>query len=164
MANQSKIEILLRDPLGKTARQERNRLLITSLVGLAVAKAHILPTKISSLGIDFSGANQRAFVILLALAVLYFLAAFAIYGLMDVFLSLAMARKAQWEEAMRATRERGMSKYEWERFERACKHIRPSRVNWRLVSPLFYFRAVVFEFLFPCALGLIAIVLLFRTH
>jgi hypothetical protein len=164
MPNQSTLEILLSDPLGKVARQERNRLLVTSLIGLAVAKAHILPTKISSLGIDFSGANQRAFVVLLALAVLYFLLAFAIYGLMDVFLSLAIARKAQREAYIRAA-ELEMSASESQRYRATLAQERRPIVNWRLISvPLFYFRAVLFDFLFPCVLGIVAIVLLFRAH
>lgn len=168
MSNQSRIEILLSDPLGKTARQERNRLLLSSLLGLAVSKAHIIPTKISSLGIDFSGANQRAFVFLLALAVLYFLVAFALYGLMDVSLAMATARKAQQEAYMTLAREREMNTMERERLARSRElsmRDRPPIVNWRVVSPLlFYLRAVMFDFLFPCALGIVAVVFLLRTH
>jgi hypothetical protein len=42
-------EILLEDPLGKITRQERTRLLVSSLIGIIVAKAKVVPTEITAL-------------------------------------------------------------------------------------------------------------------
>ena len=52
-------EILLENPLGKITRQERTRLLVSSLIGIIVAKAKVVPTEITAL-LTPSALVQRA--------------------------------------------------------------------------------------------------------
>ncbi|OAI09362.1 hypothetical protein A1359_02260 [Methylomonas lenta] len=73
----------LNDPLNEITRKERRNLLIASTVGLLVAKAGMVPTKFEAFGIELSVPDQEVFVILMLLIVLYFLAAFVIYGISD---------------------------------------------------------------------------------
>ncbi len=75
----------LTDPLSEITRKERRNLLIASTVGLLVAKAGMVPAKFEAFGIELSVPDQKVFVILMLLTVLYFLAAFVIYGISDFF-------------------------------------------------------------------------------
>lgn len=75
----------LGDPLGEITRKERRNLLIAGTVGVLVAKAGLVPSKISALGIDLSAPAQDAFVMLVGLVIVYFLCAFIIYGVSDFF-------------------------------------------------------------------------------
>jgi len=75
----------LGDPLGEITRKERRNLLIAGTVGVLVAKADLVPSKISALGIDLSAPAQDAFVMLVGLVIVYFLCAFLIYGVSDFF-------------------------------------------------------------------------------
>lgn len=75
----------LGDPLGEITRKERRNLLIAGTVGVLVAEAGLVPSKISALGIDLSAPAQDAFVMLVGLVIVYFLCAFFIYGVSDFF-------------------------------------------------------------------------------
>lgn len=72
------------DPLSEVTRKERRALLGVSLLGLALVKVPLVPTKLSALGIEFADVNQRMFVHLYSLVVVYFVLAFLIYGLTDL--------------------------------------------------------------------------------
>ena len=72
------------DPLSEVTRKERRALLGVSLLGLALVKVPLVPTKLSALGVEFADLNQKTFVVLYSLVVVYFLLAFLIYGLTDL--------------------------------------------------------------------------------
>jgi hypothetical protein len=140
-------QLLLQDPLSKVSRQERTRLLVSSVCGLIVAKAGILPNKIESLGIEFSTSNRKAMIIILGFVVLYFLLAFVIYGFFDILLAFVAAGYANVREIGRLE-----SKFPGERFGRS-----------RTTKVLFLFRAGLFEFLLPISVGTYSLVSLIST-
>ena len=74
----------LRDPLSDVTRKERRSLLGASLVAAVVAKTGLVPTKIESLGIDFSTSDQALLLKSGAVVVAYFLTAFTVYGAIDL--------------------------------------------------------------------------------
>src|ERR1043166_8655498 len=80
---QQPADVLGSDPLRQITRRERQALLGVSAIGLVVAQSGLVPSRISALGIEFDRADQRVFVVALALLVAYFLAAFAIYASHD---------------------------------------------------------------------------------
>lgn len=77
------LQVILRDPLSEVTRKERRMLLSFSVVGVFVARAGLVPAKISALGIDFERTQQQTLLLLFALVVCYFVAAFVIYGFTD---------------------------------------------------------------------------------
>jgi hypothetical protein len=81
--------------LSETTSKERRFLLAAALLGVAIAQAGFLPTKISALGIDFERANQRSVLLLLALVLIYFILTFALYAAADL-----MAWRMAYNEAM----------------------------------------------------------------
>lgn len=85
MSGPNPIEFLS-DPLSPIARAERRNLLIAGTVGLLVAIAGIVPTKISALGIELSLPAQEMFIYIVCGTIVYFLAAFIIYGVSDFFI------------------------------------------------------------------------------
>jgi hypothetical protein len=137
-------EILLQDPLSKVTRQERSRLLVVSLIGTLVAKAGIVPTKISALGIELSSANQKMFLHSLSAVVLYFLIAFALYGWFDFLKSFTAAGLAI-QRHIAALREA----YPGDRFGFG----RTFRIH-------FLVRALIFELALPMAFAVYALVVL----
>lgn len=77
------IEIFQQEFLCDEARRERQTLLIVSAIGLAIAKTGLLPSRISSLGVEFSGNDQRAMLTIISALILYLLAAFCIHSFAD---------------------------------------------------------------------------------
>ncbi len=76
-------DLISYDPLSEVTRRERRTLLGISMLGLALAKVPLVPTKFAALGIEFAEINRQAFVYLYALLVLYYLIAFVIYAFTD---------------------------------------------------------------------------------
>lgn len=76
---------ILKDPLSDVTRKERVYLLVTSTIGIAIAKTGLIPSRISALGIQFEEANQSALLLLLGSVAAYFLVAFIIYAVADFF-------------------------------------------------------------------------------
>ena len=77
-------DLISYDPLTEVTRKERRALLGTSMLGLALAKVPLIPTKLVALGIEFSEVNRQTFVQLYGLIVLYYLVAFLVYAFTDL--------------------------------------------------------------------------------
>ena len=90
------VDVRLKDHVSETTRKERRYLLAVGFGWIVVAKAGLVPTEITNLGIRFSEVNQSVLLKAAAAAVAYFLVAFLIHGLHD-YLSwrLALARALQ---------------------------------------------------------------------
>jgi hypothetical protein len=76
---------ILSDPLSDVTRKERLYLLAVSIIGIAIVKTGLIPTEITTLGVKFEEANQNTLLSILALVGLYFLAAFLIYAVADLY-------------------------------------------------------------------------------
>ncbi len=85
MSEPNPVEFLA-DPLSPITRIERRNLLLASTAGILIAKAGLIPTQISALGITLSDPNQSTFIVVMALTVVYFLCAFVVYGVADFFI------------------------------------------------------------------------------
>lgn len=157
MSENSPVKLSLQDPLGDVTRQERKMLLRVSIVGVLIAKAGLVPSKISTLGIELNATHQQYFQVILASVVVYFLFAFVLYGFSD-FLSWRIAyndaSKVNYQNFFDAAM-RG-SKADAEKYY---------PIEWvsvwprKLAFPVSMLRAS-FEFLVPVALGIYAAFLL----
>jgi hypothetical protein len=78
-------QALLKDPLSQETRKERRSLLAVSAIGLIIAKAGLVPTRIAALGIEFSQTDRTTLLRSLALITVYFLVAFIFYALADYY-------------------------------------------------------------------------------
>jgi len=74
----------LKVPLGSVAIANRKQLLLFSVLSLIVTVVGVMPTKVSMLGIEFDASNQRAFLVLLTLGVVYYLVSFVVSMLSDL--------------------------------------------------------------------------------
>ncbi|MBM4855601.1 hypothetical protein HYO47_22400 [Vibrio parahaemolyticus] len=74
-------EKALVDPLSEVTRKERRMLLGLSMLGVFFAKTGIVPSKISTLGIELAATEQSSFFYVLAAMLVYF--AFALYAFSD---------------------------------------------------------------------------------
>jgi hypothetical protein len=72
-----------RDSLGDIARRERKGLLAASLVALATSWGDLIPNKIEALGLTVEELDPDKLLLLLALVVIYFVAAFSLYAYAD---------------------------------------------------------------------------------
>ena len=164
MPEQSNRDILLGDPLADATRKERKMLLGISVLGVALVKTGLVPTKISALGVEFDKTNQQALLGILALLALYFLIAFIIYAAAD-FLA--------WRRALVAYRVDRMRTHGRERRELHPDVLKQEEaflleqskgsVLFGLVRPISVLRAL-FEFLLPIAVGLYAISVLWVSR
>lgn len=81
----SDLEVFLaKDPLSDLSRKARRKLLLTGFVSIVVAKGHLVPKKITLLGIEFSEPQQEVFFYALAGLMAYFIVQFSAYLLSDV--------------------------------------------------------------------------------
>jgi len=155
-------EIRIRDPLSDVTRKERRLLLGVSVIGIALVKIGLVPSKISAFGIDFTPVNQKSLVYLFAVIVIYFLAAFIIYSASD-FIAWRLAFRAALEEILRkriaARKNVGLRPVDEESRElenMLNERLRRERVVFALSGPVSVIRAL-FEFLLPITAGLYTI-------
>lgn len=160
--SETALQVSLKDPLSEITRKERRMLLSISVLSAFIAKSGLVPTKIQALGIELEQGDQRAFLIVMMLVVLYFLVAFILYGVTD-FLSwrlsyneMAKASYRQFLDQMDRLSSRESNPYE--------EIIKSWRSTWpnRLAGPASFMRAA-FEFLLPFIIGGYAIYALYSA-
>ena len=159
MTNRTPREIKLSDPLSEVARKERKFLLASCILGIAMVKAGIVPSKISVLGIDFAKTDQKFLLLVLGIIILYFLVAFLIYAASDIIIWHNL-----FSQSLKASMvSRGKSEAEKDPLMVMEDYIddflrRPFSVRFilGLTNPVSLLRAI-FEFLLPIAAGIYAI-------
>lgn len=75
--------IILKDPLSPISRKTRRNLLVSSVIAIFIVYTGLIPTKISTLGVEFSNADQSSLLIVLGFIVIYFIIAFYLSGIAD---------------------------------------------------------------------------------
>ena len=157
-------EIRLRDPLSEVTRAERRTLLGVSAVGIVIAKSGLVPSKISTLGIEFDHADQRVLLRMTSAIVFYFLVAFLIYAASDLLawrLSFYHALVDWRKSRSLATEEERQIERQIER-EATYLWSFSRQVMFSLSTPISLIRAV-FEFAIPIIIGIYTVVVLLRT-
>lgn len=71
------------DPLSEVTRKIRRNLLATASMSYLIVFMGLLPTKLLTLGIEFSEQNQFSFLVIILCLVLYFGITFSIYAVED---------------------------------------------------------------------------------
>lgn len=155
MVEPSPVEYLT-DPLSDITRKERRNLLIASTIGVLVSKAGLIPSKLSTFGIEFSPPAQDTFVMIVAFTVLYFIGAFMIYGISDFLI---------WRKRYQDYLEGVEGKIEsWSMEDQAAYdelHTRIPNIGWLYrVSKLAAFARIAFEYAVPLLYGLFVVVTL----
>lgn len=146
----------LADPLSQISRAERRNLLIASTVGLLVGHVGLVPTRISELGLDFNTPEQTAFLILLALVVVYMEFAFCIYATADFF----MWRKRYYD--YRVAAERASSNWTLEdqmAEDEIHQSVPPIYWYWQK-APVVAWLRIIFEFILPLCVGAYTVAIL----
>ena len=164
MADAAPKDVLLQDPLSEVTRKERKMLLGASILGVALVKTGLVPTKISALGVEFEKANQQALLGIVALVALYFLAAFVIYAAAD-FLAWRRAIRSYLVDRVRERMEREKHippQLIEEEEAKIAQRVRGAWIVFALSGPVSYVRAF-FEFVVPCVVGTYAVLLLFSA-
>ena len=154
----SPIETALRDPVSNNTRQKRRKLLIISGMGVGIKKTGLIPTEISSLGINLSSSNQETFQIFLAFIVVYFLIGFLIYGFSDFIAWRIACNNASKISYLNFFNRLWNREFRNEEYQIADSWVS----NWPIyfVFPISVIRAV-FDFIFPIFIGCYGIYLLF---
>lgn len=142
---------LVKDPLSEVTRKERRALLGISAIGLAMVNANLVPSKISALGIDFNALDQVVLLRSLGFVILFFLLAFIIYAASDYFASRLAYHKVI-EELKAAKKDDADSN--------RARSLEQRLIDY-FVGPTWFLR-VVFEFIIPVIVAIVAVVLLFR--
>ena len=73
----------LYSPLGDEVRKERRALLIASTIAIAIGASGIVPTRITTLGIEFSSGDRIILLRIVALVILYLTFAFLLHAVLD---------------------------------------------------------------------------------
>ena len=157
-------QIRLRDPLSEVTRKERRLLLSVALLGIVLVKTGLVPSKVSALGIEFSQTNQQSILRVLAFVVIYFLCAFALYGLSDFLawrFEFMLSVREGWRSRRESEKNMRMRDEEQDDTERFHRQFRLSSFVFFLSSPASALRAF-FDFVLPIVIGAYAIVILFK--
>jgi uncharacterized membrane protein YeaQ/YmgE (transglycosylase-associated protein family) len=102
VADQTFRNVAVGDPLKPVTRQQRLYLLAVSMIGIAIVKTGLIPSKIATFGIELNKPNRSALLFLLALVTIYFLVSFIIYAASDYLTRLEALQAAQEREVTRA--------------------------------------------------------------
>jgi len=155
------------DPLNELTRKERRLLLIINLIGFFIGWTNAIPTKIAALGIEFDKVDQKSFLWIFAIAIIYLTIVFAIYATADYIKWI----NAISDEAMGNYRndldnavtsggnpiQEHMEQFEYSEFYK-------NRFWYRLTRPN-YFGRIIFEFLVPIIFSCATIgVLIFSAY
>jgi hypothetical protein len=73
----------LYSPLGEEVRKERRALLIASVIAIAIGASGIVPTRITTLGIEFSSGDRIILLRIVALVIAYLTFAFVLHAVLD---------------------------------------------------------------------------------
>lgn len=157
-------ETLVADPLSSVTRNERRSLLVLSVIGIAIVKTGLVPSKIEALGIEFSPGDQKSLLNILGMVNLYLLVAFSIYALADFIgwrarLERQVGKYGRWWRDMRRERKdyAASGRTDWQEAEHFANRIYRAKFDLTLIakaaSP---WRAIV-EFVVPILVGISAI-------
>lgn len=146
----------LSDPLSEVTRKERRNLLAASTGGTLVATTGLVPTQVSALGVQFSPPEQQAFVLLLAVVVGYFIVAFILYGVADIFI---WRKKYQDYLVASAIESLNWTQEDQRNYDELHQGIPRSVWLYSLSKPVAFCR-VAFEFALPIVVGVVSAVLL----
>lgn len=91
-------------PLREYTRIQRRWLLLTSLLGLLVARGGVLPTRVGAFGLEFAAPEQRWLIGTCGLLILYFLFGFCVHAFMD-FIQRESEFYKRWDREDRPARE-----------------------------------------------------------
>ncbi len=83
--DENSTEKILTDPLTDATRRQRKCLLAASASGLIMATLGLFPTKITSLGLEFTDTDKGALILIVATIIGYFLIGFLVYVFGDYF-------------------------------------------------------------------------------
>ena len=158
----------LQDALSSVTRKERQFLLGISLLGIALVKAGLIPSKISGLGIEFQIADQQALLSIVASLIFYFFVAFISYAASD-FLAWKLSISKQAIEKAIASYEDDLhgnfpqpGTIDGEIEEYRHELHKKIRIYFKLIAPTSIFRAF-FDFGLPIAIGCYALFILIRA-
>lgn len=157
----------LTDPLSEVTRKERRLLLGLSVLSTFIIKADAVPTKISALGIEFGGSDQRVFLWLLVAVLVYFTLTFAVYALSDyvawkkeILNDYVEGIKEYWSDVYPESRSNDSYEDAVQRdLQDAYKR---NRIYHTLTDPVSICRAL-FEFVLPFLVGAIALAVVFQA-
>lgn len=145
-------DLVVGDPLSLVTRRERRNLLVASVVGVVMVNVGLTPSKIAALGIEFTPDNQSVLRSILGIVVLYFGAAFLLYGTSD-FLAWRLALHKRIREGYRRHEERMRQPPSKEpTYEIRDIHLPLEMAMTRALGPVSVLRAI-FEFALPLGIG-----------
>jgi amino acid transporter len=143
----------LADPLSPIARIERRNLLFAATLAIVIAHVNLLPTQISALGLTFPPPAQASFLVITALVVGYFLVAFAMYAVADLF----VWRKRYYDYLAALEREAKDWTLE-DQIEHDEIHANLPTIDWYYQwSPRVANVRMLFEFVLPLLVGAYAV-------
>lgn len=73
----------VKDPISNVTRKVRKSLLVVSLLGITIPQTALIPTRITTLGVDLTQADQETLYLILSLIIVYFLFSFIVYSISD---------------------------------------------------------------------------------
>jgi len=164
-------EALLGEFLSEYTIKLRRWLLGLAAVSFYMSTAHMVPTKISALGIEFSAVNQQQFLKVSGYILLYFLCSFLVYALIDLarWVHCLMENRKQYFDGIGQSTLAANSETEPDdsKIERAVRlreqFIEPIEYAQLLSSPLFLALSllrVALDILLPLGVGVYSLILL----
>jgi len=145
----------LSDPLSEVTRKERRNLLIAGTANILVLKMDLVPSKISTLGVELQLPAQDIFLVSFSIVVFYLICAFCLYGVADF-----LVWRKKYQDYLEAVRIENLDWTEHDQQEYDELHEDLPRIHWvyRWSSPVAFAR-IIFEFVLPVLVGCYAIYL-----
>ncbi len=153
MPKDHNISEILGDPLSGVTRNERRNLIAASFVVALMSITHAYPKEFVSLGIKIETSDLHYFVWGAIAVVIYFMAAFVVYGVGDY-----MRTRALQYEYDKAVHIAGENWDEDDQAELDEMHRSVRSIDWVYVYGKYFLSVrAFFEFIFPLCCGVTAI-------
>lgn len=156
------MSVTLVDPLSEVSRKERRMLLGLSMLSLFFTHGGALPTKLTALGVELGTGEQRTFLYIIAVGLLYFLSAFFLYAMSDFIVWRKKITEEYIEEAKKMIRSDMYDNSPQDQYDalvqsEESKAWSKYQIWVRLTKPMSLSRAI-FEFLLPIMVAIYSIV------
>lgn len=137
------------DPIGETARKQRKNLVGISLVGIIVVKIGILPSKITTFGVQFTETDQKTILLIFLLTISYFIIGFVIY-IMPYLVNF----RNQYIERIIFLMQYKESEERNELKDKIAISIKKTKC--------YYWVKMIYEVIFPIIIGQVALIMIFQ--
>lgn len=159
--DESALRTLLKDPLGDVTRKERRNLLCVSIIVISIVRIGLVPTRITSLGIELTKPETTAFLWMLGSITVYFFLTYLIYALSDYLHWTIAWYDVKWDEISKQADNVKSTEHDLKGRTTVVFYLTDGD-RFTFFAQMTSLVRVLFDYFLPITIALIALILLYK--